>query len=306
VFIQQQAAEPAFKLQNTATVREITKNIKDKWRQGGILQTSAPPNPCPAMLMSIDAGLVNNSFAVTILCLQKLTVGSTTNYLIAVPVLLEIQPKPGHQLHYPMIYKNVLKPLIKDYNVRFFFADRWNSITTLDTAAEDFVNVDLEAKQYSVKYNDFITCRSYLEEGKLLLPKLEMAPDLIRRVDDYPSYFDQKSASHLLFQMITVRDKGKTVIKGEGFTDDLFRALVLGVSRITDEKIREKILELSIKMRPKITGAVSAGRSLLPSQQPKNPIHTYLTNLSTNLPMNQGPAVHRGNANVVRVNRGMY
>lgn len=264
VFIQEQNVINAFKIRNLATQRSIRKNINDKWRLAGMLETSAPPSPCPACLMSLDAGLTNNSFAVTILFLEETRNKGVSNYTVNVPVVLEVMPRDGHMLHYPMIYKELLKPLIRDFNVRYMFADRWNSISMLDQAAEDFADVELIAKQYSVKYNDFITLRSYLEEGKMVLPKLEMESTSIRRVDDYRTYFENKPASHLLFQMITVRDRGKTVIKGEGYTDDLFRALVLGTGRILDEKIREQILLLSNKVtKPLVTGAIAAGRSIM-------------------------------------------
>jgi hypothetical protein len=304
VFIQQQEAEPAFRIGNRASISEHHKNINNKWRQTGKIETIAAPNPCPAHLMSIDAGLTNNSFAVTLLNLTPLRVGDVTSYQINVPVLLEVQPKKGHQLHYPMIYKHVLSPLIKDFNVRYFFADRWNSISLLDQAAEDYTHMELIAKQYSVKYNDFITARSYIEDGKLLLPTLEMPANEIRRVDEYPEYFKGKPSAHLLFQMITVRDMGKTVIKGPGYTDDLFRALVLGVSRILDEKIREQILMLSLRTRPKVTGAITVGRSGLPNPM-GNPVHTFVVGSTKGgfADPNPNRSVHKGNAHVVRVGR---
>jgi hypothetical protein len=303
IFIQQADAQPAFKINNLVSLREGTKNINNKWRQAAKVETSHPPSPCPASLMSLDAGLTNNSFAVTVMNLTSTTVGDVTTYQINVPVVVEVLPKDGHMLHYPMIYKNVLKPIIQDFNVRFMFSDRWNSITTLDTAAEEFEHIGLIAKQYSVKYNDFVTARSYLEEGKMLLPKLEMPADEIRRVSDYKTHFLGKPAAHLLFQMITVRDRGKTVIKGEGFTDDLFRALVLGVSRILDDKIREEILRLSsLNTKPRVTGAVSAGRSAMPNL-PGNPIHTYIARSSAAPTVTAGNTVHRGNAHIVRSGR---
>lgn len=262
VFIIQSEAERAFTGKNRASLSNVAKNISGMWRQSGALQVSAPQAPCPPTLVSLDAGLTNNSFAITVLNLETLNVNGIESHRINVPVMLEVQPKKGHMLHYPAIYKFLLKPLMKDFNTRFLFADRWNSIVVLDTAAEDFEGVGLIAKQYSVKYNDFITTRSYLEEDRLILPKLEMPSDQILRVDDYPTYFEHKPAAHLLFQMITVRDRGKTVLKGEGYTDDLFRALVLGVSRILDPKIFEAIKSMTaISTSQRITGAISAGRS---------------------------------------------
>lgn len=312
VFIQQQDAIRSFLIKNRATVSSIEKNINDRWRQAGKIETSAPESPCTPSLMSLDAGLTNNSFAVTIMYLNQLKIGGQETTNIQVPVCLEIMPKKGHMLHYPMIYKNVLKPLIKDFNVRFLFADRWNSIALLDTAAEDFANIDLVAKQYSVKYNDFVTTRSYLTEGKLILPALDMEPDLVRRVDEYPAYFAGKPMAHLLFQMITVKDQGKTVTKGDGYTDDIFRALVLGVSRILDDKIKEAILKMSSAVtRPLVTGAITAGRSGMMGNPQRfiNPKHTAVVTSShvPGMPVipGAGTDVPSGrNSHVVRIHRG--
>lgn len=302
-FITQDESIRAFVGPNKASVVSMVRQINNMWRQGGKIQTSAPPAPCPASLMSLDAGLTNNSFAVTILQLQELIVGKKESIVVNVPVIVEIQPKKGHKLHYPMIYKNVLKPLIKDFNVRYMFSDRWNSITTLDTAMEDFASEKLVADQYSVKYGDFILAKSYIEDGRLILPKLEMEADKIRRVDTYPEYFLGSPAAHLLFQMITVKDMGKTVVKGDGYTDDIFRALVLGISRILDDKIKPEMLKLTARLtRPSMTGAISAGRSL-PAGQVSNPLHTYaISNTQSRflLPGQQSPLK---NSHVVRLNR---
>lgn len=307
IFIQKEEALRAFVGKNLATVEEIAKNINSKWRQAGRIATSAPPNPTPASLLSLDAGLTNNSFAITILNLIESKINGVSTVTINVPVVLEVMPKPGHMLHYPLIYKFLLKPLIEQFNVRFMFADRWNSITTLDTAADDFANVNLIAKQYSVKYNDFITTRSYIEEGKMVLPRLEIDPDNILRVADYPFSFRGQPAAHLLFQMITVRDRGKTVVKGEGFTDDLFRALVLGTSRILDDKIKPEILAMSAaSTRGRMTGAVSVGRSGSLGSMGMggmSPRSTAVINASRASLLNAERNVHRGNTHIVRVGR---
>ena len=303
-FIVQEEAERSFIGPNRSTAITMTKRINERMRQGGKIETSAPPTPCPASLMSIDAGLTNNSFAITILQLQELRVGDVESLVINVPVCMEIQPRKGHMLHYPMIYKNIMKPLIKDFNCRYLHADRWNSIVVLDTAMEDFAAERLIAEQYSVKYADFIQAKSYITEGKIILPKLEMETDKIRRVDSYPEYFLGKPAAHLLFQMITVKDMGKTVLKGDGYTDDLFRALVLGVSRILDPKIKPEILRMSaLVTRPRLTGAIGAGRSA-PAGMITNPVHTYGVGHSNQrmLPM-PGRQVIGKNSHVVRVGR---
>jgi hypothetical protein len=163
-------------------------------------------------------------------------------------------------LHYGGIYKKVIKELIEKFNVHFVFADRWNSIALLDLCASDFTKRKLISKQYSVRYNDFLATRSYIEEQKLILPKIEMPFEKLNQVENYPTGFEGKPAAHLLHQLGTVRDMGSTVIKGSIYTDDLFRALVLGVSRLLDPKIAEELATRNAATgRGKMVGAVATG-----------------------------------------------
>lgn len=247
--------------------------VNDEYRRYGTISSITPMQPCPATLMSIDAGYSNNSFSATVLYPTQITRGESIETTIHVPVVVEIQPAPGEKLHYSRIYRHVLKPIMEAFNVRYFFADRWNSIAILDTAAGDFANVQLVAKQYSVKYVDFQAVKSYLEEGKIVLPVLDMEESKIMTIDSYPSYFQHAPIAHLLFQMMTVKDMGSTVVKGGVYTDDSFRALTLGVSRVLDPKIMPELIKLGSKVtRPKMIGAVASGHSygmsvMLPAKQ---------------------------------------
>lgn len=262
VFMDMTTAARGFTGRNHCVLAPFEKMINDKLRRAASLESYSPDNPQPASLLSLDAGLTNNSFSLTVLNLTQSKVGEVVNTKVRCQVCVEIQTRPGSMLHYSKIYSDVISPLIKHFNVKFMFADRWNSTALLDTAEEDFKSIGLVAKQFSVKYVDFSLTRSYLEEGKLILPKLEMPLENIRNIDSYPSYFEGKPAAHLLFQFATVRDMGNTVIKGGPYTDDSFRALVLGVSRILDPKIMEVLLKATTIQSVRNVGAITSGRSL--------------------------------------------
>jgi hypothetical protein len=259
-FIDISQAVKTFTSVNRAHVTPYEAFKNEKLRRSGRIDSTSPVQPMPPSVLSLDAGYSNNSFAITVLNLNTTKIGDISTTRVHVPVLCEIQTRSGVVLHYTSIYKNIIKPLIEAFNVHFVFADRWNSIALLDQCAEDFAARNLISKQYSVKYNDFLITRSYIEEQKLVLPKIEMEFDKIRQVDSYPSYFEGKPAAHLLFQLGTVRDIGTTVIKGGVYTDDLFRALVLGNCRILDPKINEELLLRSaIKTRGPMLGAITVG-----------------------------------------------
>jgi hypothetical protein len=257
----------SFAGQNRVVVEAEEREIDNRMRRAGRVTSSNPDQPQPPSVMAIDAGYSNNAFAVTIQNLKTKIIGigemAQQFKVIQTPVLLEVQPTTGTTLHFTRIYKKILKPLIVAFNVRALFADRWNSIALLDQAAEDFLAQELMARQYSVKYKDFLLTRSYLQEEKLILPKLEVPAEDLVTVTNYPECFAGRPAAHLFFQMGKVRDVGSTVTKGAVYTDDLFRALTLNTSRILDLKVQEHLEKFaSLATRGPAVGAISAGFSM--------------------------------------------
>jgi hypothetical protein len=140
-----------------------------------------------------------------------------------------------------MIYDEVISKLIKERNVKVVLADRWNSIKILSDIEADFPGV--VAAQYSLKYRDMSITRSHLEAGTLILPKRETDCPIIELLDGdmegYPYMFKSRPIDHLAVQLMTVQDTGLQVIKGDGFTDDIWRALALGVWGMSTEKYAE-------------------------------------------------------------------
>jgi hypothetical protein len=272
-----------FTLNNSAAVEQKSKVIKDRLRIAGSLINVSKPAVLRNSLMAIDAGFTNNAFSVIVITAEEVPLaGGTKSVILKTPVMLEIVPKDGGSLHFSKIYTEILYKLIEAFNVKFLFADRWNSIALLDKAEEDFQKVDFKSTSYSVKYDDFIITKSYLQEQKLLLPKLEMSFDEILKVENYPHSFLGKPAAHLMYQLMTVKDRGKTVIKGNNATDDIFRALVLGVSRALNDKVLPELLKpLSPADQKRRVGAVVTtrlmGGSFIMPQSPS----TYLSSNST-------------------------
>jgi len=191
--------------------------------------------------MSLDAGYSNNAFAVTIQYREGLKA--------IVPVTVEVQPSQDTVLHYNAIWKGVIVPLIQAFNVKLLLADRWQSLSMLHRAMSE---LNIKAAVYSVKRRDFDLVKSMMDTSEIMLPKLEAEISDDVAIMDYPSAFHGKPAAHLLFQCFTVKDLGKTIAKGDGYTDDLFRALVLGVSRLYDPKVEEYLKSQLVKKRDKV------------------------------------------------------
>lgn len=198
---------------------------------GKLRSTKAPPT-CPPTVLTIDAGYSNNSFALAITAND----GRGANVL----AVAEIAPKKGITvINYTRTVKQLLYPLIKAFNVQAVGADRWNSLKLLQDIEED---CHVQTFQYSLKPTDFDLVYDYLMEDlpAIKLPRPEMDLGQIFVTSDYPHGFKYKSNSHLYHQFSTVNVDGRgSVEKGNGYTDDILRAVALG--------IRTCVLEDTIK-----------------------------------------------------------
>jgi hypothetical protein len=185
-------------------------------------------------VLSMDCGVSNNSFS--------LTVGHKEKGKVVYDVVIEIIPEHKKNiLHYERIINDVVKELIRQFNVKVVLADRWNSLYLLHQLGTEFPQL-LVCKQYSVKYVDFEMFRSYILDQGICFSKLEMpAEQCVQLTGDYPNCFYYKPFAHLYNQIFTVQDTGKNVDKGIGRTDDTFRAMVLGGVYLCDPK-HDKLL----------------------------------------------------------------
>lgn len=197
-----------------------------------IVELNLKPAGYPPSILALDAGLTNNAFAFALLYKD----GNT----IKVPVALEVVAKPGSRIDFPFLYDNVLKPLVLKYNVKEVYADRWQSEFILRQLEVD-TNFRVTSKQYSLKSRDFDSFIDYVPTGQLQLPQLELQPDRIEVVIDFKKELLQFPASHLFRQFLTVQQFAGMLIKGENSTDDIFRAVVLGVTRYFDTKVAERM-----------------------------------------------------------------
>jgi hypothetical protein len=267
-FIENPAVEACFKGMNRASVITAEKAIQGKTYRAAKIKQMIPPTELPPAIMSLDAGFSNNAFA--------LTIQARIDLVATVPVVLEVQPRKGASIHYEALYKGVISPLIETFNVRMLFADRWQSIAILHRAQSDFPQL-VVADMYSVKRADFDLVKSMLEAGTINLPKREAEiPDNVA-VSSYPNAFAGKPAAHLHFQLFTVKESGRQVIKGDGYTDDLWRAMVLGVSRLFDPKLKEQMDKLASQKRKSGVVGVAAygtGGTFRPRGAPTTTLHT--------------------------------
>jgi hypothetical protein len=174
-------------------------------------------------VLAIDAGETNNSFA--------LSCTSTRDGMASIDLLIEIMPAPGVALNYTMIFDYLIVPVIKARNVRILLADRWNSTKLLqDALATSLVDV---SKKYSLKYNDMWDVKNQMQGGTLSYPRsthVKSVTDILNSdLSDYPECFKGRPVEHFMYQCVTIQDSRNQVLKGQGLTDDLWRATALSV-----------------------------------------------------------------------------
>lgn len=208
-------------------------------------------------VLAIDAGLSNNSFAAAVLS-PGMNNTEAHSRRVTVHALIEIMALRGMgTIDFNAVYRNVFTPIIQNFNVGALVADQWNSQKILDDAAADF---DIFVDKYSLRYNDFTLVRSYMESGSFQIPQFveenqqkRLRPDLTK----YPACFNGRPVDHFFFQALTVRDTHKSVDKGMGLTDDLWRSVVLGSRFVLDDEFSEKYLRGT--EQKKNSGGVVAG-----------------------------------------------
>jgi hypothetical protein len=183
----------------------------------------------PPSILSVDAGLTNNSFT--------LVVAHLVDTRLVVSTLLEIIPQRGTQINFPGVYANVIKPLIKTMNVRVFVSDRWNSITTLQSAADDFKG-QLECFQRTLNAKDFGAFRDSIENGMLEFPQLEKTVEEVKAVRNYKKELVDCPASHLFLQFLTTKQVAGVFVKGDKYTDDILRAVAVAHSAAFNQRVR--------------------------------------------------------------------
>ena len=198
-------------------------------------------------VITLDAGHVNNSFIITALHFDfdtNKTIGST---------ILECMPHEGRKINFNLLYENVILPLAKDTNAVALLADQWQGLDILYRIETDMGNNPLgkircKATQYSPRRKDFDVVVQMLDSKNLLFPTIDLEDKhkiTNGQIEDFRKEMLNKPVSHFYLQLNTVMDGGPRSCpgKGDGYTDDIFRAVVLGASKIHHPKLMDRLKE---------------------------------------------------------------
>ena len=198
-----------------------------------------------AQVLALDAGLSNNSFSIIL--------GEKVDTRLLVNAVLEIIPAKGTQIHFTTVYRNVILPLIKNCNVAVVGADRWNSINLLQQITEDTSGLTMVV-QKTLNRKNLDAFLAMVNSQTIDLPAIEKPIEYIQSVRNYKIELIHCPVSHLLLQMITVREQQGTYGKGEGYTDDTFRALAMLHALCFHPRVAKKVEERKPKEVALVTG----------------------------------------------------
>lgn len=212
------------------------KTATGELRRAAKILSMRRPAVLPPSLLAIDAGYSNNSFSLIV----GNRVKKFNTWGIQFTTVAEIMPEKGVcTLDYSKIAKEVLHPIIKEFNIKFVLADRWNSLKLLHDIENEY---KIPTKVYSLKYVDFQLVKSYLQDRAILAPKRETTRDLFD-YKHYPKDFIDRPVDHFILQAATVVDNSKTITKGEKLTDDIWRAFALASVFLLNEEFCEEFLK---------------------------------------------------------------
>lgn len=204
---------------------------------GKIIEAVMATSTWEPRILTLDAGLTNNAFA--------MAAGHREGSRLRVDTLIEVVPAKGTKIDFPGTYREIILPLVKSTNIGLVGADRWNSINLMQQL-EDDTDGKVQGKQFTLNGNHLNKVVTGIATHDILLPGLELPPDQILGVRDFKRELRDFPASHLFLQLCTIREQRGTLTKGEGFTDDLFRALALLYTLTFSPKIKEHM----DKMKP--------------------------------------------------------
>jgi hypothetical protein len=247
-----------------ATIYEITaEHTKARY------VAQREPAKLPPAVLSIDAGLTNNSFTLTLM--HRLTerdgIPEKVGH-IKVTGIMEVIPSHGTIVDYDYLYENAIKPIILSWNVRELFADRWNSVFILRKAEVDSGG-KLKAYQHTTTRRDCDAFIQLVNAKQIWFPTNEIEFDKAETVIDYKEELKPYPVAHLYRQFRTVQEFQGILTKGSGSTDDIFRSVLVGATRFGDPKVLERFDKYPYIDREaksaKATILVS-GRTLLPGR----------------------------------------
>lgn len=203
-------------------------------------------------IIGVDTGHTKNAFAVV---LQHYDLASNSSI---VDMMIEVRPNDNSSVHFPSMFKKIIEPLVDNAHIALVVFDKWQSINY----EQELHDKGIESVRYSMKHEDFTNIRGLMFSRKLVIPIPEIPfNELINPSKDYHAMIENKPVSHFIYQVLTVRDLGRTVAKGLGVDDDIFRAWCLGTRFLFDKKYEKIFHQEYLAKKRKTCVGITFGKS---------------------------------------------
>lgn len=189
------------------------------------LQDQPPEDQKPRML-TFDLGAKQNGLACAIM--------SMTGDKIVVDEVFVIIPN-GMTIDIAKTFEHFTIPLVKRFNIKHVFFDRWNSLHQVQ-ALKDFCKSDTR----SLTFKEMKSMKSLVNSSGIYFPVLDRP--FKNALEDY--YVSESSHlpnpyEEILIQLLTVRDMGTYMAKPVAGDDDIFRVVALGATMLQEPAIRQ-------------------------------------------------------------------
>jgi intein/homing endonuclease len=244
--------------------KDPRQRLKQKWAEPVNMRAgwNAPPT-----IMALDAGAVNNSFALSIGHPVKRQHNRREWTVGIVDAIIEVAPTHRQsEINFNRLCTKLLFQVIEKFNVGAVVTDRWQNLKLLDDLMEKYNHLVTET--YSLTYEDCVTFKEQLldEQPKIIMPRPERSFDEIDIIDtslNYPNCFKYMPIAHTYFQLKTVQDNGLKIDKGPGFTDDCLRSTMLLTTFLHDQDWCKNNLKAQKHQTQQVAqGGYVAGRSI--------------------------------------------
>jgi len=188
-------------------------------------------NPTVPYCLAIDLGDTVCGYAAALLKLKESDFST-----VQIAGLFAIYPnkKRGEGVDMSKSFTHFIKRLCDVLPIRLIVYDQWQSKSQI----QELLGLRIDAKQYSLTYQNFTYFRTQVLQAKLEFPETEIPiSDIDKSPDSHQEILYSRPYLHFLWQMLSVSEVGKKITKGDGH-DDLFRAVVLGCTFLWDDDYR--------------------------------------------------------------------
>jgi hypothetical protein len=208
----------------------IRKEISQKEKYKSAVAHVHKPDKSTYRMMTLDLGWRKNALALVLFSLNG-------DGKIVVDFAVEMAPEPGYPINVAHFFDHFVVPIVKGYNIKYAFFDRWNSLDQM-YRLKDY---KVDAQLYSLKYQDMSAAKGLILAQNVLIPSMPKDMQSIAEayLRDEKHVYLKNAYTNLGTQFLTVRDTGRQMLKPLDGDDDLFRAFCLGAHKMSDPKIRK-------------------------------------------------------------------